>query len=115
MFSILQEVVSKFETLSSKEMKSIEFEVELYDAIDNYYKSHSNNNNNNNDSSSIIFSVATNKNLRVIEYEIENYCKPEMTIWKILLDHKEKTDEILSDDYIKGIAYSFCEDDNLNN
>ena len=112
MYSILQELVSKFETLSSKEIKSIDFEVELYEAIDNYYKS---NNNNMNDSSSIIFSVATNKNLRVIEYEIENYCKPEMTIWKILLDHKEKTDEILSDDYIKGIAYSFCEDNNLNN
>ena len=112
MYSILQELVSKFETLSSKEIKSIDFEIELYEAIDNYYKS---NNNNMNDSSSIIFSVATNKNLRVIEYEIENYCKPEMTIWKILLDHKEKTDEILSDDYIKGIAYSFCEDNNLNN
>ena len=112
MYSILQELVSKFETLSSKEIKSIDFEIELYEAIDNYYKS---NNNNMNDSSSIIFSVATNKNLRVIEYEIENYCKPEMTIWKILLEHKEKTDEILSDDYIKGIAYSFCEDNNLNN
>jgi hypothetical protein len=112
MYSILQELVSKFETLSSKEIKSIDFEIELYEAIDNYYKS---NNNNMNDSSSIIFSVATNKNLRVIEYEIENYCKPEMTIWKILLDHKEKTDEILSDDYIKGIAYSFCEDNDLNN
>ena len=116
MYSILQELVSKFNTLSSKEIKSIEYEEELYQAIDNYYKSNNeNNNNNNNTSSSTIFSIAINKNLRVIEYEIDSYTQPEITIWRILLEHKEKTDDILSDDYIKGIAYSFCKDNNLNN
>ncbi len=123
MYSILQELVSKFNTLSLKEIKSIEYEEELYQAIDNYYKTNNENNNNNNNnindnnnsSSSSIFSIAMNKNLRVIEYEIDSYTQPEITIWRILLEHKEKTDEILSDDYIKGIAYSFCEDNNLNN
>ena len=115
MYSILQELVSKFNSLSLKEIKSIEYEEELYQAIDNYYNSNKENNNNNNTSSSTIFSIAMNKNLRVIEYEIDCYTQPEITIWKILLEHKEKTDEILSDDYIKGIAYSFCEDNNLNN
>ena len=116
MYSILQELVSKFNSLSLKEIKSIEYEEELYQAIDNYYNSNKeNNNNNNNTSSSTIFSIAMDKNLRVIEYEIDCYTQPEITIWKILLEHKEKTDEILSDDYIKGIAYSFCEDNNLNN
>ena len=117
MYSILQELVSKFNSLSLKEIKSIEYEEELYQAIDNYYNSNkeNNNNNNNNTSSSTIFSIAMDKNLRVIEYEIDCYTQPEITIWKILLEHKEKTDEILSDDYIKGIAYSFCEDNNLNN
>jgi hypothetical protein len=115
MYSILQELVSKFNSLSLKEIKSIEYEEELYQAIDNYYNSNKENNNNNNTSSSTIFSIAMDKNLRVIEYEIDCYTQPEITIWKILLEHKEKTDEILSDDYIKGIAYSFCEDNNLNN
>ena len=114
MYSILQELVSKFNSLSLKEIKSIEYEEELYQAIDNYYNSNKENNNNNT-SSSTIFSIAMDKNLRVIEYEIDCYTQPEITIWKILLEHKEKTDEILSDDYIKGIAYSFCEDNNLNN
>jgi hypothetical protein len=123
MHSILQELVSKFETLSSKEIKSIEYENELYEAIDHYYNSNNNINNNNNNidnnnnniSPSSIFSIAMNKNLKAIEYEINNYTQPEITIWKILLDNKEKTDEIISNDYIKGIAYSFCEDNNLNN
>ena len=115
MYSILQELVSKFNSLSLKEIKSIEYEEELYQAIDNYYNSNKENNNNNNTSSSTIFSIAMDKNLRVIEYEIDCYTQPEITIWKILLEHKEKTDEILSDDYIKGIAYSYCEDNNLNN
>lgn len=114
MLSIIKELGTKIDSIAANKKPSIEWNEDLYKALLEETKIVAE------DSSktlqpSVIFSLATKKNLRVVEYELNGYYDPEITAWKLLLEHKEKTNDILSDDYIYAIAFSSCEDGKKEN
>ena len=114
MLSIIKELGTKIDIIAANKKPSIEWNEDLYKALLEENKAILE------DSSktlqpSVIFSLATKKNLRVVEYELNGYYEPEIAAWKLLLEHKEKTDDILSDDYIYALAYSSCEDGKKEN
>ena len=116
MLSIITELGAKINSLSSIKKNSIEWNEELYTAISDAFKKNKENNINKEEVlPSVVFSSVTKKNLRVVEYNLNGYYDPEITIWKLLLEHKEKTNDILSDNYIYGISYSSCEDERREN
>ena len=117
MLSIVKEIGDKIEQLIPKHLRSLEWSENLFLAISNYQKDHAEFHVKENHSGnffhfrepSVIFSTTAKKNLKVSEYELKGFYKPEIAIWKLLIEHKEKIYEFLSDDYYNIVTFSYCE------
>ena len=115
--------IVNYEVQYQKYKNPREWSKNLYDAIDNaakkIYDNSSNNEfdekNNEEFSPQIILSTALQQRVKIIEYEVSNYATPEIIVWRLLIQNREKICDILYDDYFSGLSYSYVDKEENNN
>ena len=89
----LDELITTLDALSTSE-NDFKFENDIYLSLTNTT------------SYDVCISCFYQKSIKIMSYEVETFEEPEITVLKLLYDNKEKVIDILTSNYIGGIAYS---------
>lgn len=89
----LTELITTLDALSKNE-QDFKFENEIYLSLSSTT------------SYDVCISCFYQKSIKIISYEVETFDEPEITVLKLLYENKEKVIDMLTSNYIGGIAYS---------